>query len=145
MRAIGPRAHRRSRGHTHRRGRFGVTLRVRDFFQLVETISFNVRKTARKEPITLPSRASIDAVHRLGRQRDAHAPTLRNRVHVARILDRSQRASLSLTSTSGAWFPLSVDALWAAPTHELRRDTTIWFNPSFYRTDLIGALIQLAH
>lgn len=47
--------------------------------------------------------------------------------------------------TSGAWFPLSVDALWAAPTHELRRDTTIWFNPSFYGTDLIGALIQLAH
>ena len=32
------------------------------------------------------SRAPIDAVHRLGRQRDAHAPTLRNRVHVARIL-----------------------------------------------------------
>ena len=32
------------------------------------------------------SRAPLDAVHRLGRQRDAHAPTLRNRVHVARIL-----------------------------------------------------------
>lgn len=49
------------------------------------------------------------------------------------------------SSPSGAWFPLSVDALWAAPTHELRRDTTIWFNPSFYGTDLIGALIRLAH
>ena len=94
---------------------------MRDFFQLVQTISFNVGKTARKEPIALPSRvtqvrkstyklednirrlealhvrrnnhhsrlrsrAPIDAVHRLGRQRDAHAPTLRNRVHVARIL-----------------------------------------------------------
>ena len=143
MRAIGSRAHRRSRGNTHRRGRLGVTLRMRDFFQLVQTISFNVGKTARKEPIALPSRvtqvrrstyklednigpvvliavgvgaafipgmaeaqarrtrtvrvddvhlvgvrsrAPIDAVHRLGRQRDAHAPTLRNRVHVARIL-----------------------------------------------------------
>ena len=138
MRAIGPRAHLRSRGHTHRRGRLDVTLRVRDFFQLVQAISFNVRKTARKEPLALRSRAPIDAVHRLGRQRDAHAPTLRNRVHVARIFDRSQRASLSLTSTSGAWFPLSVDALWAAPTHELRRDTTIWFNPSFYGATLIG-------
>lgn len=58
MRAIGSRAHRRSRGHTHRRGRLGVTLRMRDFFQLVQTISFNVRKTARKEPIALPSRVT---------------------------------------------------------------------------------------
>ena len=85
------RAHRRSSGHTHRRGRLGVTLRMRDFFQLVQTISFNVRKTARKEPIALPSRAPIDAVHRLGRQRDAHARTLRNRVHVARILAVTRR------------------------------------------------------
>ena len=58
MRAIGSRAHRRSRGHTHRRGRLGVTLRMRDFFQLVQTISFNVRKIARKEPIALPSRVT---------------------------------------------------------------------------------------
>ncbi len=58
MRAIGSRAHRRSRGHTHRCGRLGVTLRMRDFFQLVQTISFNVGKTARKEPIALPSRVT---------------------------------------------------------------------------------------
>lgn len=31
---------------------------MRDFFQLVQTISFNVRKTARKEPIALPSRVT---------------------------------------------------------------------------------------
>ena len=37
------------------------------------------------------SRAPFDAVHRLGRQRDAHAPTLRNRVHVARILAVARR------------------------------------------------------
>ena len=42
----------------YRRGRLGVTLRMRDFFQLVQTISFNVGKTARKEPIALPSRVT---------------------------------------------------------------------------------------
>jgi len=31
---------------------------MRDFFQLVQTISFNIRKTARKEPIALPSRVT---------------------------------------------------------------------------------------
>lgn len=179
MRAIGSHAHRRSRGHTHRRGRLGVTLRMRDFFQLVQTISFNVRKTARKEPIALPSRVTqvrrstyklednigpviliavgVGAAFIPGMAEAQLSPTIvltiflpfllyweslsvslvrMKRVLRGVILSATIRAIITAgiiagVGTSGAWFPLSVDALWAAPTHELRRATTIWLTQVF--------------
>lgn len=143
MRAIGSREHRRSRGHTHRRGRLGVTLRMRDFFQLVQTISFNVRKTARKEPIALPSRVTQvrrstykleDNIRRwesLSVSLVRMKRVLRGVILSATILVIITAGIIAGVGTSGAWFPLSVDALWAAPTHELRRATTIWLTQVF--------------
>jgi nhaP-type Na+/H+ and K+/H+ antiporter len=152
---------------------------MRDFFQLVQTISFNVRKTARKEPIALPSRVTqvrrstyklednigpviliavgVGAAFIPGMAEAQLSPTivltiflpfllyweslsvslvrmkrvLRGVILSATILVIITAGIIAGVGTSGAWFPLSVDALWAAPTHELRRATTIWLTQVF--------------
>lgn len=120
-----------------------MTLRMRDFFQLVQTISFNVRKTARKEPIALPSRVTQvrrstykleDNIRRwesLSVSLVRMKRVLRGVILSATILVIITAGIIAGVGTSGAWFPLSVDALWAAPTHELRRATTIWLTQVF--------------
>ena len=116
---------------------------MRDFFQLVQTISFNVRKTARKEPISLPSRVTQvrrstykleDNIRRwesLSVSLVRMKRVLRGVILSATILVIITAGIIAGVGTSGAWFPLSVDALWAAPTHELRRATTIWLTQVF--------------